>query len=351
MFNYFNYKYSFITIKELINLNIRYTNKNICSNRLYKLTNSIIFQHKPISPIYIGTLNKKQYLLDGHYRFEIYKYNKTNLLLINNRIPIIDIFPNNMKELDEYYNLINDINSTKLNNTLLLNDLKDSNKAEIAEVTEDIEMEDMEQRELIIKQTYDYFMNNYSNSFKYNGRRRPYLCKYKFLEELEIIYELEKHRINSSKCLINILEKLNNKYKCQKDNWFPAKGDIDNTLILNNIKQNNNLYFGLFPNEWYKHLNKFPTYNSETKISKSLRQQVWFKYANNKLETKCNCCGLNTINAFTFECGHIVPASKGGKCNINNLVPICSLCNKSMGTINMIKFMKHHNYPINHLIK
>ena len=48
-----------------------------------------------------------------------------------------------------------------------------------------------------------------------------------------------------------------------------------------------------------------------------------------------------------FECGHIIPESKGGETNEDNLIPICGLCNKSMGTRNMYEYTKEifpHSY-------
>ena len=37
------------------------------------------------------------------------------------------------------------------------------------------------------------------------------------------------------------------------------------------------------------------------------------------------------ISVFSFEVGHNIPESKGGKTTINNLIPICGDCNRSMG--------------------
>ena len=67
-------------------------------------------------------------------------------------------------------------------------------------------------------------------------------------------------------------------------------------------------------------------------IPKALRSAVWMKYIGNKFESKCyvDWC-LIDINPFTFEVGHNIPQSKGGKTTIDNLRPICSQCNKSMG--------------------
>lgn len=67
-------------------------------------------------------------------------------------------------------------------------------------------------------------------------------------------------------------------------------------------------------------------------IPKALRSAVWVKYIGNKFDSKCyvDWC-MTTINPFSFEVGHNIPQSKGGKTTIENLRPICSQCNKSMG--------------------
>ena len=48
-----------------------------------------------------------------------------------------------------------------------------------------------------------------------------------------------------------------------------------------------------------------------------------------------------------FEAGHIISHAKGGEDNIDNLLPICSLCNKSMGTENLIDYkLKYYSNKI-----
>ena len=54
-------------------------------------------------------------------------------------------------------------------------------------------------------------------------------------------------------------------------------------------------------------------------------------------------CG-ETISVHNFECGHVVAESKGGITCISNLRPICSRCNASIGTDNMIDFMKRYGF-------
>lgn len=346
MINHFklnNIKYSLIKIKYLINTyKIPLCQRHILNNRVKYLDNQIIFKFNPITPIYFVLYKNERYLIDGLHRMEVYK--KYNYLL-EEKIPIVEILSSSEIELQYYFSLIND--------NMQLHDIYKNN--ENKEDSNDIEMEDNELLEnnnqikkKIIIETYNYFIKYYPNSFKYKGRRRPFLDNNEFMDNLSYIYEnaeeLNINIIKSSEEFINLINKLNNKYKSKNIDWFPSKGKVKNKDLLDIIKSTKCLYFGMFSKDWINHIKEFPKVNSEHKISQSLRQQVWFKYANNKLTIKCICCNLNDINSFNFECGHIEPASKGGLCNIKNLVPICSLCNKSMGNIHMKDFMKNHNY-------
>jgi 5-methylcytosine-specific restriction endonuclease McrA len=83
---------------------------------------------------------------------------------------------------------------------------------------------------------------------------------------------------------------------------------------------------------------------STQSLSKVIRQLVWNKYIGerNGLGT-CWCCRNKTISAFEFEAGHVIPRAKGGPDTVENLRPICSLCNKSMGTENMLDYQKRQN--------
>jgi 5-methylcytosine-specific restriction endonuclease McrA len=72
--------------------------------------------------------------------------------------------------------------------------------------------------------------------------------------------------------------------------------------------------------------------SSKQKIPKALREQVWITRVGPKFDTKCKIgwC-TNKMNVFDYQCGHNVPESKGGATTLDNLVPICSRCNVSMG--------------------
>jgi 5-methylcytosine-specific restriction endonuclease McrA len=71
----------------------------------------------------------------------------------------------------------------------------------------------------------------------------------------------------------------------------------------------------------------------KTKIPKALREQVWLKCMGETFDGKCKVGWCkNRINVFDFQCGHNIPESKGGKTTLDNLLPICTRCNISMGS-------------------
>ncbi len=68
------------------------------------------------------------------------------------------------------------------------------------------------------------------------------------------------------------------------------------------------------------------------KIPKALREQVWLKQYGKHYTAKCATTWCeNKMTVFDFQCGHDIPESKGGETILENLVPICSRCNLSMG--------------------
>jgi hypothetical protein len=67
-------------------------------------------------------------------------------------------------------------------------------------------------------------------------------------------------------------------------------------------------------------------------IPTAFREQIWLRQFGKVFESKCPVPWCqNIINVYDFESGHNIPESKGGKTTPDNLIPICSRCNKSMG--------------------
>ena len=69
------------------------------------------------------------------------------------------------------------------------------------------------------------------------------------------------------------------------------------------------------------------------KIPKAVREALWIKYNPNRFSAKCQTTWCpNRTTVFDFQAGHNIPECKGGITSIENLVPICSRCNLSMGS-------------------
>lgn len=82
-------------------------------------------------------------------------------------------------------------------------------------------------------------------------------------------------------------------------------------------------------------------------ISKTLRVRVWDENGGrNKRRMRCSGGCNRMIDIVDFECGHIVPRARGGGTDLSNLKPVCSSCNKSMGTINLNTFVEDQGLAI-----
>ena len=79
-----------------------------------------------------------------------------------------------------------------------------------------------------------------------------------------------------------------------------------------------------------------------TKIPKKLKNMIWDENIGKKFGVgKCYCCG-EEIDSKNFEAGHIISVKNGGETILDNLKPICSCCNKSMGTENLEDFKQKY---------
>ena len=74
-------------------------------------------------------------------------------------------------------------------------------------------------------------------------------------------------------------------------------------------------------------------------IPKVVKDLSWNKWVGEDIaKTKCLCCGVNEIKMSSFHCGHVIAEINGGTTTVDNLRPICSACNLSMGTENLNSF-------------
>ncbi len=117
-------------------------------------------------------------------------------------------------------------------------------------------------------------------------------------------------------------------FLCNK--YIEAIIDIDNLIIIPNIQINNNKVVK----------QKKPR---KKNIPVALKRKVWSKWIGENIgKTKCPCCKLTDITQLNFSCGHIDAEANGGSLTVENLRPICTSCNSSMGTQNMNEFIKKY---------
>lgn len=77
----------------------------------------------------------------------------------------------------------------------------------------------------------------------------------------------------------------------------------------------------------------------ENKIEK-LRLSIWSRYFNTETKGICSCCEIGEINNSNFNIGHIVPLSKGGTDEVENLIPICHHCYPNLGDYTIEEYKK-----------
>jgi len=85
-------------------------------------------------------------------------------------------------------------------------------------------------------------------------------------------------------------------------------------------------------------------------IPKRVKELVWEAYfGDNIAKSICPLCERNEIKITNFHCSHIIPAALGGTDTVDNLRPLCSGCNLSMGDQNMNDYIKqfHPNSKLN----
>ena len=75
-----------------------------------------------------------------------------------------------------------------------------------------------------------------------------------------------------------------------------------------------------------------------------LRERCWRRFFGPWLVGRCFVCG-GDLSAFQFHCSHIVARAAWGPTHVSNLVPLCSSCNGSVGSDDVLQFMDTQHLP------
>jgi hypothetical protein len=274
--------------------------------------------------------NDTSYLVDGQHRYEALK------ILLQKYSHDIEIFieivnVDSLQELKENYDLIN-------KNTPL------------PEFPESVDKN-------IPEKCSQYFQEKYPTVWSPSSRaRRPNVYFNFFQESIAIL--VEKLKIKTADEIKEIVEKHNTTLSIWDISSFH---NITEKMFIKATESK--FYLGLFlhcTNDYgYKWVEDIITQytgekiqkmnrNSKKKIPKKVKNDSWDKYIGSSIgETSCIVCRHTKINSKCFDAGHIISEKNGGVINIDNILPICSGCNKSMGTTNMDEYIQI-NYPNNY---
>ena len=78
-------------------------------------------------------------------------------------------------------------------------------------------------------------------------------------------------------------------------------------------------------------------------IPKCVRNALWINFFKDARVGMCQCCLREQITIGNFHAGHIKAHINGGLTTLDNLTPICMLCNTSMGPYDLNEFIKKYN--------
>ena len=182
-----------------------------------------------------------------------------------------------------------------------------------------------------------YCNKNYSNNSHMN--RHIKTCKIRIQKEKDD-EDIKNKMIKNFKEQVLLLQK--HIYKLENDNnILKLKNDnlkIENLNNNENKNFNDNLKNDNLKNEnENKNLNENKNKSKSQKIPSTLRHKIWVSHNGKVYESNCYCCSKE-INITNFHCGHIISRKDNGPTNEDNLRPICSDCNSSMGSQNMETF-------------
>lgn len=253
---------------------------------------------KEPNDIYLGIINCAFYdnhlfILDGQHRYYAYKKyyneknNKSQYQCDELKISYIVKTCNSKKELTDFFKDLNDHYNL-----------------------EDIILDNFDIADILKKHIKNKYKTHISNSEK------PIYPNINIDKLIKLIIERNKNPIG----IIDYFEKLN------QDIYEIIKND--DKYSGRNHKQGLYLAY-LFQSEKES--------KNRTKLPASVRNKLWTNFFNDNKNGICQVCKTN-INDTNFHAGHIISVKNGGTDKINNLIPICSCCNLSMGTMNLLEY-------------
>jgi len=89
---------------------------------------------------------------------------------------------------------------------------------------------------------------------------------------------------------------------------------------------------------------KKPKKRRKAYINRRLKKEVWLKYMGAVFYAQCYACNRELIDVFDCHYGHVTAEHVGGATNVDNLRPICSLCNQASSVRDMREFATSNGF-------
>lgn len=206
--------------------------------------------------------------------------------------------------------------------------------------------------------------NNINIILKTNKSKNTELFKEQFIETLNKCCDNEKSAImfgspkdtyEAYEKIINLLiscSKINKSMCFQIEKYFKELVNYNHGRVYSFIKPlkefNNN-----FKNN-FKDIEQKPIEKVDKKIKKkipaALRNKVWnINISSEKKIGQCYVCE-SKLQFDNFHCGHVISDKNGGEITLDNLKPVCMLCNTSMSSMNMNEFIDTYGFKKNNYI-
>lgn len=276
------------------------------------------------TPLILAQRGERYALIDGQHRLEAIR----RLLEGGAELPAIPIGVFVIVDLEEYDELFLAINKSKpVHIYRCVRDYKE-----------------------VLRHVEAYFKQHFGVYLKTTTRpRRPSLNVAKLLAYVDDNRLLARLGLDAHG-LIREIGELNQCYRLRWRTLLEEASieNIDKHVRACEAKQPANpLYLGLFQRfEWvhriiekqergtsYSNM-KHPRSDARQRIPKSLRRKVWEKRCGTALQGKCYACH-DELSYDCFDCGHVVAVVDGGASALENLEPVCRVCNVDMGVTNL----------------
>jgi hypothetical protein len=279
---------------------------------------------------------------------------KNSLYLLNgqHRLRILKDIQNQYDNIDLEVKIYNVASEDEMNEIFML-----VNGSKPSQICKSIS------KQIIVNGIKKYFVKNYPKYVTTAKKPQKPHINLDFLCDNLVQYQvLEKLKIESVEDFTKMLEEVNTFYKyTDAETW--KKWHIDDNIILKCKTKNimRPLFLGLYnqseyflrmiemykqsepANDYYKSIPHYLLNAKSRKISQSKRRIVWEKRnGHESLIGKCFVCERQ-LDYDLYVVGHIKSFFFGGDTSIDNLESICTPCNLSMSTENLLDYKRKFN--------